>query len=182
MKEKVIESQIVFQGRLLKVEVDKVELENGVISTREVVVHRGAVAILPILYSGDIVLVRQFRLPANKVLLEIPAGTLSPGEEPLECAKRELEEETGYRAGKWNKLVSLFLAPGYSTECIHIFCAEELTMGEKHADEDEVISSEIVPFSKALEMVFNNEIEDAKTACAILFYNALKERRDDYGL
>jgi len=178
MEEKVIEARTAFQGRLLSLRVDKVELANGIISTREVVIHRGAVAILPILPSGEVLLVRQFRLPAGKVLLEIPAGTLSVGEEPLECAKRELREETGYYAGKWRKLASLFLAPGYSTEYIHIFLAEELSPGEAELDEDEIISLVEMPFEKALEMAINNEIEDAKTACALLLYNTiLKEEK-----
>lgn len=173
MEEKVIESRTVFQGRLLSLRVDKVELQSGVISTREVVVHRGAVAILPVLPTGDVLLVRQFRLPAGKVLLEIPAGTLSPGEEPLECAKRELKEETGYSAGKWRKLTTLFLAPGYSTERIHIFLAEELFSGETDLDEDEIIALAPTPLERALEMVVNGEIEDAKTACALLLYNKI---------
>lgn len=175
MEEKVIESKTLFQGKLLSLRVDKVELENGIISTREVVVHRGAVAILPLLPSGEVLLVRQFRLPAGKALLEIPAGTLSPGEEPLECAKRELKEETGYFAGRWRKLTSLFLAPGYSTEYIHIFLAEELSKGEAQLDEDEIISLTSLPFEKALEMVLKGEIEDAKTACALLLYNIIAE-------
>lgn len=171
MEEKVIESETVFQGRLLSLRVDKVELASGVVSTREVVVHRGAVAILPILPTGEALLVRQFRLPAGKVLLEIPAGTLSPGEEPLECAKRELKEETGYSAGKWERLTSLFLAPGYSTEYIHLFLAEELSRGEVQLDEDEIIALVPTPLEKALKMVISGDIEDAKTCCALLLYN-----------
>jgi ADP-ribose pyrophosphatase len=171
MEERVLERKIIFEGRLLRLRVDKVELANGVISTREVVEHRGAVAILPILPDGNILFVRQFRLPAGKVLLEIPAGTLSPNEEPLECAKRELEEETGYIAGKWRKLISLYLAPGYSTECIHIFLAEDLRAGESRPDEDEEIKVCQVSLKEALEMVRKGEIEDAKTVSALLFYN-----------
>ncbi len=170
MEEKVVESETIFQGKLISLRVEKVELPGGVRSTREIVVHRGAVAILPILPSGDVLLVRQFRLPAKKVLWEIPAGTLTPGEEPLECARRELKEETGYSAGKWRKLTSLFLAPGYSTECIHIFLAEELSQGKAKLDEDEIISLSPIPLGKALEMVINGEIEDAKTVCALLLY------------
>lgn len=178
MEEKVIESETVFQGRLLSLRVDKVEIGSGVVSTREIVVHRGAVAILPILPSGEVLLVRQFRLPAGKVLLEIPAGTLSPGEEPLECAKRELKEETGYSAGKWSKLTSLFLAPGYSTEYIHLYLAEELSYGDVEPDEDEIIDLVPMPFAKALEMVRKGEIEDAKTVCALLLYNLIKKKEE----
>jgi len=170
MEERVLERKIIFEGRLLRLRVDKVELANGVISTREVVEHRGAVAILPILPDGNILFVRQFRLPAGKVLLEIPAGTLSPNEEPLECAKRELEEETGYIAGEWRKLTSLYLAPGYSTECIHIFLAEDLRAGERNPDEDEEIRVCQFSLKEALEMVRKGEIEDAKTVSALLFY------------
>ncbi|MBC7328976.1 NUDIX hydrolase [bacterium] len=171
MEEKVLERKIIFEGRLLKFRVDKVELSNGVISTREVVEHRGAVAILPILPDGNIIFVRQFRLPAGKILLEIPAGTLSPNEEPLECAKRELQEETGYIAGKWRRLISLYLAPGYSTECIHIFLAEDLRAGARKPDEDEEIKVCQLSLKEALEMVKKGEVEDAKTVSALLFYN-----------
>ncbi|MGB9608001.1 MAG: NUDIX domain-containing protein [bacterium] len=170
MREKVIETRRIFEGRLLKLRVDKVELEEGTIATREVVEHRGAVAILPILPEDKIIFVRQYRLPADKVLLEIPAGTLSPNEEPIECAKRELKEETGYTAGKWRKLLSLFLAPGYSTECIHIFLAEDLREGESKPDKDEKVIVCVLPLNEALRMIENGEIEDAKTVSALLFY------------
>ncbi len=175
MEEKIINWKEVFRGKLLTLKVAEVELANGVVSTREVVQHRGAVAILPILPSGEILLVSQFRLPAGKVLLEIPAGTLDPQEEPLICAQRELEEETGYVAGRWQELASVFLAPGYSTERIHIFLAEELSPGEMSPDQDEILSLKRFPLPQLLKMIEEGEIEDAKTIIALLLYNNLKK-------
>lgn len=173
MEEKAINWKEVFKGKLLTLKVAEVALANGVVSTREVVQHRGAVAILPILPSGEILLVSQFRLPAGKILLEIPAGTLNPQEEPLTCAQRELEEETGYVAGKWQKLVSVFLAPGYSTERIHIFLAEELSPGRMSPDQDEILALKRFPLPQLLKMIEEGEIEDAKTIIALLLYNRL---------
>lgn len=175
MEEKIINWKEVFRGKLLTLKVAEVELANGVVSTREVVQHRGAVAILPILPSGGILLVSQFRLPAGKALLEIPAGTLDPQEEPLICAQRELKEETGYVAGRWQKLASVFLAPGYSTERIHIFLAEELSPGEMSPDQDEILSLKRFPLPQLLKMIEEGEIEDAKTIIALLLYNNLKK-------
>src|SRR5262245_44718367 len=135
--ETVIDSQEIYSGKIVHLRVDTVRLPNGHESKREIVGHRGAVCVVPVQADGTILLVRQFRLAAGKVLLEIPAGTLEAGEDPADCAARELEEETGFKAGQMRFLFSAFLAPGYSTELIHAYLATDLTEGSIHFDAGE---------------------------------------------
>lgn len=168
MNEKVIESKKIYDGRILKFRVDTVELPNGKTSTREIVEHRGAVAMVPMIDSETVVLVRQDRLAAGSALLEIPAGTLDPNETVETCAHRELAEEINYKAGQMIKLCSFFTAPGYTTEKIHAFLALDLTPFEGHTDEDEFLEVVRVPLAKAIEMIFTGEIEDAKSIAGLL--------------
>ena len=156
-------SRRIFDGEVINLRVDEVKLENGVVATREVVEHRGATAIVPILDNGEVVLVRQYRYPVQAELLEIPAGTSEPNEDPKNCAIRELEEETGYRCGNIQELAAIFLAPGYSTEKIHIFLAKSLAKTQTHMDEDEKITTETYPLKVALEKIKTGEIRDAKS-------------------
>jgi ADP-ribose pyrophosphatase len=142
-------------------------LENGRETTREIVEHRGAVAIVPLLDNGEVVLVRQYRYAIGSDLLEIPAGTLETGEKPESCAKRELEEETGYRCGELKKILECVVAPGYSTERIHFYLARGLTRAEMKTEEDELIKIESMPLRSALEKVRRGEIGDAKTVCGL---------------
>jgi ADP-ribose pyrophosphatase len=165
--EELIKSELVYSGKLIKVRLDEVKLPNGKISKREIVVHRGAVAILA-LDNNNIILIRQYRHAAGKFMWEIPAGTLEEGEDPLECAKRELLEETGYIANKIEKLIQFYVAVGYCTEIIHLFIARELKKLSQKTEEDEFISVHLIPIDRALEMIKNNEIEDAKTIIGIL--------------
>jgi ADP-ribose pyrophosphatase len=130
---------------------------------REVVEHNGAAAIVPVLPTREVIMVRQYRYPTGSDLLEIPAGTMTRNEDPEKCAKRELEEETGYRCGEITKICECFVAPGYSTEKIHVFLAKHLTKTRTNMDEDENIKLEPVPYSKALEMIRRGEIRDAKS-------------------
>jgi len=146
--------------------VDQVKFDDGTSTVREVVEHRGAAAIIPLL-EDKVVLVRQFRYAASSDLLEIPAGTLEPDEEPEACARRELEEETGYKSGELRKIMECFLAPGYSTEKIHFYLATKLELSMMRTEEDERITLEVVPIAEALEMVRRGEIRDAKTVCAL---------------
>jgi ADP-ribose pyrophosphatase len=143
--------------------VDEVKLDNGKIAKREIVEHRGATAIVPVLGDGRVVLVRQYRYAAATELLEIPAGTLEPHEAPEDCARRELEEETGYKCLEMKKMLEVFLAPGYSTERIHIYLAKGLSETKTRMEDDERINVEKVPISTALEMVKSGKIQDAKT-------------------
>ena len=167
--EKVVRSELVYQGRLFKVRRDELETKSGHRVIREVVEHPGAVAILPLLDGQDVMMVEQYRHPAGKPLLEIPAGTLAKGEDPEECAKRELMEETGLRAERLEKLFQCYLAPGYSTETIHIFVAKGLAKAEARPELNEHIKTRRLKLHTLFEMIEKGEIEDAKTICAALF-------------
>lgn len=165
--ERCIKTSRVYEGKILSLRVDQVEFESGKSTVREVVEHRGAAAIVPILDGITVILVRQFRYPADSNLLEIPAGTLEPGENPEMCAARELEEETGYRAGEMSKILECFVAPGYSTERIHFYLARKLIRAEMRTEEDERIAIEAVPIAEALRMIRKGQIQDAKTVCGL---------------
>lgn len=166
LEEKFLEKEVVFAGRMLKLDRDTVRLPNGVETTREVVRHPGAVGILP--FNGDeLLLVRQYRYPIEQVTLEMPAGKLDFGEEPLICAQRELREETGYR-GNLEHLVSIYTTPGFTDEIIHLYKAVDLTWDPLQTDDDEFLNVESIPWAKAKEMVLSGEINDAKTMLAIL--------------
>ena len=169
MDEKTLEKKSVYKGRIINVRVDKVLLPNGRESSREIVEHPGAIAVVPILPDGKIVLVRQFRKPVEETLFEIPAGKLEKGESAETCAMRELEEETGFRAGKLEKLLKFFPSPGISNEGVHLFKATELQEGNKNTDHDELIELSFLSVSEILKMIEDGKIKDAKTIIGILF-------------
>lgn len=168
MIEKVLNEQSVFSGRVIKLSVLDVELQDGSESKRELVKHPGAVAVLPIDAEGNVLLVRQFRIAAGRVLTEVPAGTLNAGEDPLLCAERELQEEVGYRPGKLESLGGIFVAPGYTTEFIHLYLATELQEARLEQDADEFIEVDRVPFTQVLDMVERGEIIDGKSIVCVL--------------
>jgi len=168
--EKTLSSRLLHEGKSFSFKTDQVELPNGRMTTRDVVDHPGAVAIVPVLDDSRIILVKQFRYAAGKELFEIPAGTLERGEEPDACAARELREETGYKAESIVRLLSCYMAPGYSNEVIHLYVATGLEKGEKETEEDEEIAVEAVGFDETLKMIEENEIEDAKTIVGVLSY------------
>ncbi len=164
-----------FRGSLILVDVDRVMLPNGRIAEREVVVHRGAVAIVAV-DNGKILLERQYRHTARKVLWEVPAGTREEGEEPEDCALRELEEETGYKANTIRRLFQFYAAPGYSKEIIHVFLAEGLRRGRPNPDDDESVETVPVPLEEALRMIEENAIEDSKSIAALLYYSCFVKK------
>lgn len=168
LTESTLESSVVFDGKLVKLRVDKVRLPNGDEARREIVVHRGAIAAVPLIDHENIILVRQFRQAAGEPLLEIPAGTLEVGEDPGDCVVRELEEETGYHANRLTLMFSSYLAPGYSTEMLHTYLAEELKDIGAHSEPDEFIELVILPLADAVEKILSGEIKDAKSICGIL--------------
>lgn len=168
LREETIESKLAFDGRLIKLRVDKVRLPDGNETTREIVVHRGAIAAVPLIDTDKIVMVRQFRQAAGEVLLEIPAGTLDPNEDPSTCAVRELREEIGYQANKLTPMFKLYLAPGYSSEMIHTFLAEDLVKIGAEPETDEFIEIVEVRMADAVDMIRSGEIKDAKSISGIL--------------
>lgn len=168
LKEKFLCSENVFDGELLKVKKDTVSLPNGKTATREWIEHPGAVAVVPICNDGKIALVRQFRYPVGKVMLEVPAGKLDSGEDPDDSVLRELKEETGYTAKKIRKLTSIVTTPGFSNEVIHLYIAEDLITGKQCPDEDEFIHVVKYTREEIKDMIQNGKINDAKSILALL--------------
>ncbi len=181
LREEILDSTVGFQGRLLTVRVNSVRLPDGHVSTREVIVHPGAVAMIPLLDAEQVLLVRQWRTAAGRALLEIPAGTLEPGEDPRDCAVRELMEEIGYRPQTLTPLASIFLAPGYSSECLHLFLAEDLLPERLAHDEDEQIEVVRLSWREIDAGLQRGEFEDAKTMAGLLLTRHLLQRRNDEG-
>lgn len=169
LNEKTLDSQEIFRGRILKLRVDSVALPDGSTSTREIVEHSGAVAIVAVDNDNMLWMVRQYRKPLERVLLEIPAGTLEPEEDPLACAKRELAEETGLRADKWEKVLEYFSAPGFCDEKLHLFLARGLTEGPKNPDHDEFLEVDRVPLKQAYNSIFTGQILDGKSIIGIQY-------------
>ena len=168
LNETVIGSKTLYEGKIVHLRVDNVRLPNGQESTREIVSHKGAVCMVPVQEDGTILMVRQFRLAAGKVLLEIPAGTLEMGELPDDCAARELEEETGYHATTLRRLFQAYLAPGYTTELITAYLATGLVPRSAHTDADENVELVPIPIAEVERMVLAGELEDAKSIAALM--------------
>lgn len=164
----LIQSERKYQGKAFSVRQDHVRWPHGGTSKLDIVEHSGAVTILPIDEHGRVWVVKQYRHAINDELLELPAGTLEEGEEPAECAHREIQEEIGMAAGKLQKLGQFFLAPGYSTEFMHLYLATELYASELPADEDEFLIIERIPLQEVISMAINSQILDGKTLAALL--------------
>lgn len=173
-KEKTVSSEKVFEGRIIKVKVDKVEMPDGSVATRELVKHPGGVGIVAITDRDEIILVEQYRKPLDKAIYEIPAGKLDPGEHHRTCGIRELEEETGLSAKVFDYMGFIYPSPGFTDEVTHVYLAKELTQGETHPDDDEFLDVKKVPFDIALKMVMDGEINDAKSVFGILKYNMMR--------
>lgn len=166
--EKKLSSRQVFDGVVVKLFVDEVELPNGNKSIREVVRHPGAVCVVPVTDQGEVIMVRQFRYAFDQVLLEIPAGKLEPGEDPLKAALRELEEETGTVAEKIEHIGELYTTVAILDEKIHMYLATGLSYKNAHPDEDEFLEVEKISLNTLVNMVMNGEIKDSKTQIALL--------------
>ena len=184
LEEHVVERRLIHRGRYLEFRVDTIERADGTRGERDIVGHPGAVAMLAIDEADRVLMVRQFRLAAGDVLLEIPAGTLDVDaatgavEDPELASRRELEEETGYRAGSWRRLTSFWTAPGFASELMHLYLATDLVPAHPDErlgpDEDEHLELERVPFAEALAAADRGEIRDAKSLVALLWYDRLR--------
>ena len=177
LTEKLLEREEIFQGKILHGVNDTVSLPNGKTATREVVLHNGAVCVLPLTKNKEVIVERQFRYANGRVMLEIPAGKLEKGEDPLECAKRELEEETGLVAETWTDLGRYIGSPAILRENITMYLAEGLNEGKTNFDDDEFLEVTKIPLETLVQMVMNNEIEDGKTQLCILKVAALLSQR-----
>lgn len=169
LTEKTLNSQEIYVGRIIKVRVDTVSLPDGQQSTREVVEHAGAVAVVALDNDNNVILVRQYRKPVEQILMEIPAGTMGANEDPLECAQRELREETGYTADHWKKILSYFSAPGFTDEQLHLYMATGLHGGETDTDEDEFVETIQLPLREAYHLIFAGQIVDGKSIIGLQY-------------
>lgn len=174
LEEKTLSSKVVYDGKIMTVKFDEVEVSDGHHSFREVVEHSGGVVIVAI-KDNSILFVKQFRYPLKQVLLELPAGKLEKGENPDEACERELEEETGYCAKHWTSLGHIFTSCGFCNEKLYLYLAQDLEFVGEHPDEGEILQNIEYKITEVENMIANGEINDAKTICAI--YRALKEVR-----
>jgi ADP-ribose pyrophosphatase len=171
MSNRLIEKQLIYSGRKIQLEVHRLEAENGSLTEREVCVHPGAVVVLAFLNDERILLIRNTRYAVGQTLIELPAGTLEKGEDPMNCAGRELLEETGYLAGKLKRIGSFYSSPGVLSEKLHAFAAYDLQ--ERHTALEEGEEIELLPstFEEAVEMIRTGEICDSKTISTLLMYD-----------
>ncbi len=169
LEEKTISSESVYKGRIFEVTKDKALLENGAEVQRDVVHHSGGVTVIPITDNNEILMVKQYRYPHHKIMLEIPAGKLEPGESHYDCGRRELLEETGCICREYKYLGEIVPTPAYVSEVIHLYIASGLEYKAQRLDEDEFLDVEKIPLDNAVEMVINGEITDSKTQIGVLW-------------
>jgi ADP-ribose pyrophosphatase len=169
--------QLVHTGKKIQVYVETAQAADGTPLTRDIVIHPGAVAILPLVDAGHVCLLRNKRPNVGETLVEIPAGTLDPGEAPDAAAVRELAEETGYRAGTWKKLAAFFPSPGVLSERTHLYVATDLSPGAMHLEKDEDLRPEVVAWGQAVAWALDGTIRDAKTLVAVLLWDRLRSSR-----
>ena len=177
LTEPTIRSKRIYEGSIINVRVDTVRMPSGNAATREIVEHSHAVCIVPVDEDGNVVLVRQYRKPAEEALLEVPAGGIEEGEVSEDAVLRELQEEIGYTAGKLQHLSSFWVAPGWATEFMHAYLATDLTPSRLEADEDENIQVVRLPFDQAVAMFETGEIKDGKTIASMLLAQRLLPQR-----
>lgn len=180
LKETFVSREEILKGHFLHAFRDTVTLPNGSLATREFVQHPGAVMVIPMLDDGRLVMERQFRYPVQQVMLEFPAGKLDPGESPWACAQRELSEETGYRAAQWARAGQLHPVISYSTECIDIWFAQGLSLGDRHLDDEEFLDVVLVSPESLFEACFSGQVTDAKTLVGALWLQRWLQRPDQW--
>ncbi|HSX03872.1 MAG TPA: NUDIX hydrolase [Rhabdochlamydiaceae bacterium] len=164
-------SELIYRGKIVSIRKDIFKVGDGLPQQYDIVLHPGAVGIVPVSQQGNLLLVKQWRRAAQKILLEIPAGTLDENEDPLECAQRELQEETGFKAETFISLGGFYTAPGFCTEYLHLFIAKDLSPSPLPPDDDELIDVVEMEPHQALDMIYEHQIEDAKTIAGILQYH-----------
>jgi len=174
MKEQSSERRVIYRGRKIDLALQPVRLSDGSVADREVIVHRGAVAMVPMIDRDHVCLVKNDRYAVGKTLLEVPAGTLDPGESPDETAPRELAEETGYRAGSIRRIAEWFVSPGVMSERMYLYLCEDLQPGPTDHQLDETLEPVILEWSEAIERVLDGRIEDAKTRLALLLCDRMR--------
>lgn len=167
MDYEVLKSTVKFKGKVLALRVDEIRMPSGQIAEREVLSHFGAVGMVPLLGNGEIILVEQYRHAISDTILEIPAGKLTAGEDPLSCARRELIEEIGMEAGKLLKLAEFYTTPGYSNEYFYLYLATDLKKVAGIKPEEEIIGTKQIPLDEALNLVFASKIQDGKTIAGL---------------
>jgi len=168
---KTIKSEQLFHGRIFDLVIEEVKEQDGNIRRCELISHPGGGVVIPLFDNGDVLLVRQYRHPHKKFVLEAPAGKLEPNEDPIDCAKRELIEETGFSADKFEKLTAIYTTPGFCNEVLHIYLATGLNkskLGQNLDDGEQSLTVEILPLTRAVEMITGGEIVDSKTIVGIL--------------
>jgi ADP-ribose pyrophosphatase len=170
MKETLLSSELIYKGRIITLKKDKVKLPNGQESFREVAEHAPAAVILPFEAPDKIFLVKQYRHPLKKIILEAPAGLIENKEAPLSAAKRELQEETGFTAKKWTKVGEHYPSPGFCDECMHFYVAESLLAGKTSFDQDEYMELTPVTLDEMEDLIAKNEILDGKTMLIYLLF------------
>ena len=174
LRETPVSSEKIYDGRILRLERWQVICPNGNTAPREIVLHNGAAAVIPVFDDGTTLLVRQHRVAVDRVTLEIPAGKLDgPDEDPSICAERELREETGLRARHMRHLTTILTTPGFCTEKIALYLAQGLTQGDTHPDEDEFLGLVRMPLEEAVGLVMRGELRDGKTVCGLLMAQAI---------
>lgn len=180
-EEHVTSARRIYEGKVINLRVDTIVLPGGKTSEREIVEHRGAVALVPLGLDGQVTLVRQWRTPAQAVLLELPAGTLEAGEDPEECARRELGEEVNFAAGRLTKMCEMYAAPGYSTELLHVYLAENLSPMQGTPDADEFLDIVTLPLTEAIGQITTGGIRDAKSISGLLMAARIAAERTAQG-
>ena len=166
--EKQIETKVMYEGMIVKIKNDVAELQNGKRVPREIVEHPGGVGIVPLTRENNVLMVRQYRYPMEEELLEIPAGKLGEGEAPIDCAVRELSEETGCTPGRMVDMGAIYPSPGFCKEILYLYLALDLDYGDNHLDEDELLSVEAVGIDELIDKIMANELADAKSIIGIM--------------
>ncbi|MFW5985048.1 MAG: NUDIX hydrolase [Halanaerobiaceae bacterium] len=168
-KERTISSETKFTGNIINLRVDQIKLYDGQQGTREIVEHSGGATIIPQLSEEKIIMVRQYRKAAEEVMLELPAGKLEENEDPRQCVRRELIEETGYQARKIKKLFSFYTSPGYSSELLHLYCGQDLKFVGENPDQGELIETEVIARDQIMDLITSGKIKDSKTIIGLLY-------------